>query len=204
MIFYYAPKTVSLACHIALEESGAQYEARRLDFSVTEQRSPAYLGINPKGRVPALALETGILTETPALLAYLAQAYPAAGLAPSDPFQFAKMQEFNCYLCATVHVAHAHGVRGVRWVDDPTAIEALKIKVPQNMTDCFQLIEDGMLKGPWVLGEYYSISDAYLFTVARWLESDGVDIKRFPRVADHARRMESRPAVQKVAPLYKV
>lgn len=204
MIFYYAPKTVSLAAHIVLEESGAPYEARRLDFSITEQRSDAYLGINPKGRVPALVVEAGILTETPALLAYLAQAFPDAGLAPSDPFRFAKLQEFNCYLCATVHVAHAHRVRGVRWVEDPVAIEALKVKVPQNMTDCFQLIEDGMLQGTWVLGDDYSVSDAYLYTVALWLESDGVDINRFPRVANHARRMSARPAVQKIAPLYKV
>jgi glutathione S-transferase len=205
MIFYYAPKTVSLATHIALEETGANYEARRLDFSITEQRSAEYLGINPKGRVPSLATDEGILTETPALLAYLAQAFPAARLGPiENPFLFAKMQEFNCYLCATVHVAHAHRVRGVRWVDDPVAIEALKVKVPQNMAECFQLIEDGMLQGPWVMGAEYSVSDGYLFTVAQWLASDGVDIADFPRVAEHAERMLQRAAVQKVLPLYQV
>ena len=108
MIFYFAPKTVSLASHIALEQAGAEYESRQLDFSITEQQSGDYLKINPKGRVPALVTDQGSITETPAILAFIAQSYPAAKLAPlDDPFKFAKMQEFNNYLCATVHVAHA-------------------------------------------------------------------------------------------------
>jgi len=204
MIFYYAPRTVSVAAHIALEEAGAVYEARRLDFSITEQRSDDYLKVNPKGRVPALATAQGIITETPAILAYIAQMYPDANLAPQDdPFAFAKMQEFNCYLCATVHVAHAHGPRGIRWADDPAAIEAMKKKVPQTMGDCFSLIEETMLQTPWVLGEHYSVSDIYLHTVALWLEKDGVDIRDFPNVADHTRRMGKRNAVKKILELYR-
>ena len=203
MIFYFAPKTISLATHIALEEAGASYEERRLDFAVTEQRSDHYLKVNPKGRVPALEVDEGIITETPALLAYIAQRYPAKKLAPlNSPFQFAKMQEFNCYLCATVHVAHAHRVRGTRWVDDAAAIEAMKKKVPQTMSECFQLIENGMLQTPWVLGEEFSVSDIYLYTVAQWLEGDGVDINQFSNVAAHSRVMAQRPAVQKVVQLY--
>lgn len=205
MIFYYAPRTVAVAAHIALEEAGAKYEARRLDFSVTEQRSNDYLQVNPKGRVPALVTDEGIITETPAILAFIAQLYPARKLAPlHSPFLFAKMQEFNCYLCATVHVAHAHKVRGTRWVDDPAAIEAMKKKVPQTMSDCFRLIEDGMLKTPWVMGADYSVADIYLYTVAQWLEGDGVDINDFPNVADHTRRMRNNASVQKVLALYQV
>lgn len=203
MIFYYAPKTVSIAAHIALEEAGADYEARRLDFSITEQRSDDYLKVNPKGRVPALVTDEGILTETPALLAYIAQLYPVRKLAPLDnAFQFAKMQEFNCYLCATVHVAHAHRVRGLRWADDPAAIEAMKKKVPQTMGDCFRLIENGMLQTPWLLGANYSVADIYLYTVSQWLEGDGVDINDFPNVAEHARRMHENASVQKVKELH--
>lgn len=199
MIFYYAPRTCAVASHIALEEAGADYQSRRIDFGTTEQRSAEYLKINPKGRVPSLVTDRGIITETPAILAYIAQTYPDAGLAPlDDPFEFARMQAFNCYLCATVHVAHAHKVRGSRWVDDPAAMEAMKKKVPQTMAECFQLIEDDMFQGPWVLGERYSVSDAYLFTISQWLESDEVDINRFPRVADHAQRMKERPAVKRV------
>ena len=202
MIFYYAPKTVSVAAHIVLEEIGADYENRRLDFSITEQQSEAYLKVNPKGRVPALVTDQGIITETPAILAYLAQSFPDAGLAPTEPFAFAKMQEFNCYLCATVHVAHAHKMRGRRWVDDEAAIAAMTANVPKTMALCFQLIEDEMFKGPWVLGEDYSVSDAYLFTISQWLAGDEVDINRFPRVAEHSERMAGRAAVIKVREIH--
>ena len=202
MIFYYAPNTCAIACHIALEESGADYESRRIDFSKTEQRSDEYLKINPKGRVPALVTDRGIITETPAILAYIAQSNPDSKLAPiDDPFEFAQVQDFNNYLCATVHVAHAHRVRGIRWVDDLDAIEAMKKKVPQTMTECFSLIEHEMLRGPWVMGENYSISDIYLFTVSRWLESDSVDIELFPKVTDHALRMNAKSSIQKILAL---
>src|ERR671932_1418746 len=143
---YYASGTCALATHIALEEAGAPYEAVRVDFALRAQRSPEYLAINPKGRVPALVTEQGTLTETPALLLFVAQRFPAAELAPlSDPFALAQAQEFNSYLCATVHVAHAHGRRGERWADDTAAIEAMKRKVPQTMTECFGLIEGKLL-----------------------------------------------------------
>ena len=193
---FYAPNTCSLASHIALEEAGADYEARRVDFAANAQRSPDYLAVNPKGRVPALVTERGVLTETPAILAFIAQSFPEARLAPlDDPFAFAEMQAFNSYLCSTVHVAHAHGVRGSRWADDPAAIEAMREKVPETMTACFELVENGMLRGPWVLGDTYSVADPYLFTIAGWLASDGIDIERFPRVAGHGERMRERPAV---------
>lgn len=203
MIFYYAPKTVSVACHIVLEETGTDYETRVLDYSITEQRSEEYLKVNPKGRVPALVTEQGILTETPAILAYLAQTYPEARLAPvDDPFQFARMQEFNAYLCATVHVAHAHKVRGHRWVDQESSIKDMQAKVPQTMAECFELIESEMFAGPWVQGENYSVCDPYLFTIANWLEGDGVDINKFPNIADHNRRMREKTEVKAVLKLH--
>ena len=195
---YYATGTCALATHIALEEAGAPYEAVRLDFASQAQRSPEYLAVNPKGRVPALVTESGTLTETPALLLYVAQRFPGAELAPlADPFTLAQMQEFNSYLCATVHVAHAHGRRGARWADDAAAIAAMQRKVTANMTECFELIENKLLKGPWVIGDRYTICDPYLFTIASWLEGDGVDTTRLPRVMEHRRRMLARPAVQK-------
>ena len=116
---YYAPLTCALASHIALEDDGAEYRLRRVDFSSGEQRSPDYLAVNPKGRVPALGTPRGVLTETPALLAYIAQTWPQARLAPlDDPFAFAQLQAFCAYLCSTVHVAHAHRPRGSRWADE--------------------------------------------------------------------------------------
>ena len=198
LTLYYAPNTCALASLISLEEAGARYETVRLSFADGEQRKPDYLAVNPKGRVPALATERGILTETPAILAFIAQSFPAARLAPlDDAFAFAQVQAFNSYLCSTVHVAHAHRLRGSRWADDEAAIEAMKKKVPQSVGDCYDLIEREMFAGPWVMGDDYGICDAYLFTIDRWLEGDGVDIARFPKLHNHYRHMEARPAVQR-------
>ena len=196
---FYANGTCALASHIALEEAGAQYETVKLNFSQGEQRKPEYLKVNPKGRVPALITDQGVLTETPAILVYIAQSFPTAHLAPlDDPYALAQAQAFNSYLCSTVHVAHAHRVRGSRWADDPGAIEAMKLKVRQNMTDCFELIEREMFAGPWVMGTAYSICDPYLFTLTGWLEGDGVDLASLPKMQAHRVRMMERPAVSKV------
>jgi glutathione S-transferase len=198
MKLYYAAHTCALASHIALEDAGAEYSTVRIDFAANEQRSPEYLAINPKGRVPALVTVRGILTETPAMLAYIAQSFPGARLAPlDDPFAFAEVQAFNSYLCATLHVAHAHRMRGHRWADDPAAIEAMKRKVPDSVGACYELIEGKMLRGPWVMGDSYTICDPYLFTVAQWMEGDSIDPSRFPKVSDHRERMSERAAVRK-------
>ena len=199
LTLFYAHNTCSLASHIALEDSGAIYEARRLNFAENEQRKPEYLEINPKGRVPALVTDRGILTETPSILVYIGQSFPKANLIPAnDPFGLGQIQSLNSYLCSTVHPAHAHRTRGYRWSDDPAAQESMKKKVAQNVGDCFDLIEREYFKGPWVMGADYTIADPYLFTIARWLEADGVDPKRFPKVLDHRNRMAERPAVKKV------
>lgn len=195
---FYAPGTCALAVHIALHEANAGHEAVRVDFATGQQRSAEYLAINPKGRVPALVTEAGVLSETPALLTYVAQRFPQAQLAPlSDPFAMARMQEFNSFLASTVHVAHAHGRRASRWADAPEAIADMQRKVPQTMAECFALIEQHYLQGPWVLGDTYSVADAYLFTLAGWLEGDGVDMQQFPKVAAHFQRTAQRPAVAK-------
>ena len=195
---YVAPGTCALASHITLAETGADYAVEKVDFRTNQQNSPGYLAINPKGRVPALATEHGVLTETPAMLAYLAQRFPKAQLAPIDDlFAFAEVQSFNSYLCSTVHVAHAHKMRGHRWASDESSFADMKRKVPETMSACFSLIEQKMLRGPWVMGERYTICDPYLFIIAQWLEGDSVDIDSFPKVADHFKRMSARPAVQK-------
>lgn len=198
LTLYYAKGTAALPVHIALEEAGAEYDLHLLDFSKKEQTEAAYLNVNPKGRVPALVTDRGILTEAAAILVYIGQTFEAAGLLPSDPFELAQAQSFNMYLASTVHVAHAHKQRGARWSDDAATIEAMKAKVTQNMTDCAELVENHYLKGPWVMGDRYSVCDPYLFLMARWLELDGVDTSAFPGIRAHRDLMEARPAVQAV------
>lgn len=194
---YFTPGSCALAVRIALEEARLPYTLERVDFASAQQRSSDYLAINPKGRVPALVTPGGVLTETPALLAYVAQTCPEARLAPETAFGLARMHELHSYLASTVHVAHAHRLRASRWADDPDAIVAMQRKVSANMSDCFAFLETHYLQGGWVLGEQYTVSDAYFFTVATWLRNDGVDIAKFPRTQAHHQRMLARPAVQR-------
>ena len=200
LTLYYAPDTISLATHILLEEVGAIYSTARIDFKTTQQRSPEYLKINPKGRMPALVTDRGILTETPAMLVFVAQSLGRPDLALiDDPFAFAQVQAINAFLCSSLHINHAHRMRGPRWVDanDSAAIAAMQRHVPVSVSANYDLIERDMLKGPWVMGERYTICDAYLFTLAQWLEQDGVDPKRVPKVIDHRRRVGERAATKK-------
>ncbi len=197
MKLYYAPHTCALAAHIALIDAGADYETQKLDFSQQEQTKNEFLAINPKGRVPALLCDKGLITESPAILSYIAQTHPQANLAPlDDPFQFAKVQEFNAYLASTLHVAHAHGKRAERWADDPQAKAELHRKMPQVVLESFLLVENSMFKGPYVWGEQYTICDPYLFTFAQWLEADSVDPDMVPNIRDHRQMMFQRPSVQ--------
>lgn len=197
MKLYYAPGSCARASHIALREAGADFELVLVDFARAEQRSDAYRAINPKGRVPALETDRGLLTETPAILAWIAQTWPQAGLAPlDDPYLFARLQAFNAYLCATVHVAHAHSRRGERWADDPAAIAEMKRKAPAVMDACFRLMETDMVAGPWVMGEAYSVADPYLFTITQWLPAHGIDVRNYPGIHAHSEHMLERPAVQ--------
>ena len=195
---YYAPHTCSLVTHIALEEAGADFKLHLVDFHKNEQSGQQYLAVNPKARVPALVTDEGTLTETPAMVIFVAQTYPDAKLAPLDnPYELARVQAVNSYLCSSLHVAHAHRMRGYRWTNEASAIEAMQRFVPQSVADCFGYIEDHVIEGPWVMGSAYSVADPYLFTIAQWLEGDGVDPNQFPKVIEHRNRMLDRPAVMK-------
>lgn len=197
LVLYFSPSSISLATIIVLEEIGAPYVLERVDLAKGEQRSPGYLEINPLGRVPTLRTRDGLLTETPALLAFLARSAPAAALLPTAAFLEARALSFLSYLASTVHVAHAHRMRGSRWSDDADAIASMQRKVPKSVLDAFLLVEHDKLEGPWVLGDQFSVCDPHLFTLAQWLEADGVDTTKIPRVLDHRARMLQRPATQR-------
>ncbi len=198
MQLYYAPRTISIAVAIALEEAGLEYEAVKLDFASGEQTKPAYHQINPKGRVPALVVDGGILTETGALLDYVAAVAPDAGLVPKDPVIAARMREVMYYLASTMHVNHAHKMRGHRWADKEASWQDMTAKVAETMTDSCAYISSNGLRGPLVLGETFSLADAYLYVVCSWLEGDGVDVSAFPKIIAFREAMEARPSVQAV------
>jgi glutathione S-transferase len=110
----------------------------------------------------------------------------------------AELQAFASYLASSVHVAHAHYRRGSRWADEAASHDDMKRKTPANMRACFQLIERELFRGPWAMGEDYSVIDPYLFTISGWLARDEVDIAEFPAIAEHFRRMSSRDSVRRV------
>ncbi len=195
MELFYAKGTVAQAALIALHEADIPFTATRMDFSQNAQQSSDFLARNPKGRVPTLITDHGVLTETPAMLPYIAGLNPATNLLPTDPYQLAKMNELTSYLASTAHVNHAHRMRGSRWADEQSSFEDMQRKVPQNMRDTYNYLETEVFRGPWVMGEQYTVADAYLFTVGCWLEGDSVDINEFPAIAAHAAAMRKRPAV---------
>lgn len=198
MRLYYAPRTISVVVAIALHEAQLQFETRALDFAAGEQTGPEYRGLNPKGRVPALETDRGILTETGAILDYIAAIAPGAGLVPADPFDAARMRSVMYYLASTMHVNHAHKVRGSRWADKPATFEDMAAKVPQTMTESARHVEDHCLAGPFVMGKTPTLADPYLFVVSGWLEGDGVDVSAFPRITAFRAAMEDRPSVRAV------
>ena len=199
---YYSSRSCAFAPHILLYDAEANFNAIKIDFDKSEQKSDSYLQLNPKGRVPALLTPRGILTETPAILLYVAQLYPEKNLAPNDAFSLAQAQAFNMFLASTVHVAHAHKHRGNRWVDNKEAEKAMTAKVSENMTQCAKMIETHYFKGPYVLGQNYSICDPYLALIFRWLHLDGVEIGAFPDLCKHNKLMQDRESMQMAMRLY--
>ncbi len=194
---HYAPNTISVATAITLIEADLAFEPVRVDFASAEQTKPAYHKLNPKGRVPTLETPQGILTETGALLEWAAAQAPDKALVPADPFQAAKMREMMCYLASTMHVNHAHRMRGSRWSDDPAAHASMTAKVTENMAASCAHVESRLI-GPYVLGDRFSLADPWLFTICTWLPGDGVDITAYPKLTAHHRAMRKRASVKSV------
>lgn len=192
---YCAPRTISVAVSVFLNESGIHWEPIRVDIPGGEQTREAYLSINPKGRVPVLVTPEGPLTETGAILEYLAET-SAPGFVPADPLARGRMREVMFYLASTMHVNHAHNRRGARWADDPAAHEAMQAKVPETMTASAAYVENLMV-GPYLFGADLTLADFYLFAVGLWLEGDGVDVAAFPKIAAFMTAMEATPGVRK-------
>ena len=196
---HYAPGTIAVAVALTLEEAGLDYTPVQIDFKAGEQTGAAYRALNPKGRVPVLVTEAGhALTETGALLEYIAARAPKAGLVPKDIETAAHMRGVMYYLASTMHVAHAHRLRGHRWADREESFADMRAKVPQTMAECAAYLEAHGLQGDYTCEDGLSLADPYLFVVLGWLEGDGVALDDYPRLAGFAARMEGRPSVRTV------
>lgn len=192
---HYAPKTISIAVAIALEEAGIAYDAVAVDFASGAQAKEPYLSVNPKGRVPALVTGAGTLTETGAILEYIGET--SGQMLPDTPLAMARMREVMFYLASTMHVNHAHKMRGHRWADQQSSFDDMTAKVPQTMAASCAYLEDMLTLDPFVTKDI-SLADPYLFVVLNWVPGDGVDLSDYPKLAAFVRLMQARPSVQAV------
>ena len=192
---YFAPGACSLAAHIVLEESGENYQARRVDLAKGEQRSEGYLKINPLGRVPALVLDGGEpLAENTAILPYLGKRF---GMWPQDPLGEVRALSTIGFFAASVHPAHAHVSRPERYASDSALFANIQRMGRKTFHDYLRQI-DGRLAGRSWLGEQYSVLDPYAFVFYTWgvrRELPMAELKSFAAFKD---RMLARPAVGRV------
>jgi glutathione S-transferase len=195
---YYAPGACSFASHIALEEVGVPYETHKLDLAAGDQRSEAYLRINPRGRVPALVLDDHVLTENVGILTYLGGGYPAAGVWPKKTWDQAKLVSTLAWLSNTVHPAYGHLVRAARYVDDAAAQDAVKAKA-RTMFEGYLREIDQLLEGrKWAVANQYTVADGYLLVFYRWGNRQKMDVRSLKNYSAMADRVLARPAVRKV------
>jgi glutathione S-transferase len=195
---YYAPGACSMASHIGLEESGAPYETKLISFANAEQRSEAYLKINPRGRVPALSIDGAILVENTAILTYLAKKFPAAKLLPADPLAEARCISTMAWFSNTVHPSFTHINRPERFADDPAVHPNLKETGRKNFWANVQEI-DSLLKGKdWMMGTQYTVCDPYALIFYGWGVRINLPMKELAAYTAFKDRMLLRPAVRKI------
>ncbi len=178
LTLYFAPGASSMAPHIALHEIGAPFESRPLSFHRKENRDPAFLAINPEGKVPTLTIDGRPLTEVAGILYYLARRFPEAGLLPADDVEAeAQAMSWMSFIAATVHPARRQG--------------------PERARSVYAIAEQRLGEQEWAAG-CYSIADIHLFRLfwrfRGWLDPAPGE---FPHLAGHYQRMMARPAVRK-------
>jgi glutathione S-transferase len=202
---YYSPGACSMAAHIALEELSLPFVLQAVSTARRETQQGAYLAINPKGRVPVLEIpsETKILTELPAILAYLAKQYPEGGLLPNaSAIEEARVVEWLDWLAAWVHgMGYGCLWRPERFCpQDASAHEALQANGRRIVEEAYATIEQTLGDGRlWAISSGYSIVDPYLLVLYRWGNRIGLPMRaRFAAWTAQTERMLARPAVQRV------
>ena len=192
---YYAPGACSMAAHIVLEEGAEAYEAKRVDLAKGEQRSAAYLKINPQGRVPALQLDSGeTVSENTAILPFLGRRY---GLWPKEQVAEVRALSTIGFFAASVHPAHAHISRPERYASDSAHYPNIQETGRKAFHDYLRQIDARLAGRQWV-GDDYSVLDPYAFVFYTWgvrRELPMAELKSYSAFTD---RMLERPAVRRV------
>jgi glutathione S-transferase len=194
MKLYFAPGACSLSPHIVLQESGAKFDTEQVDLKAKTTKSGAdYRAVNPKGAVPALQLDDGqVLTEGSAIVQYIADKNPGAKLAPAaGSIERYRLQEWLNYVASEVH-------KGFSPLFNPKTPDEYKAMVKDMLAARFDFLT-GALKGKsYLLGEAFSVADAYLFTILNWTFPTKIDLGKWPVLKAYYDRIAARPAVQAV------
>lgn len=192
MKLYFAPNACSLAPHIILREMGLPFSLIRVNNqSKRTADGQDFYAINPKGYVAALQLEDGsVLTEGTAILQYLADRKPEAGLAPANgTFERAQLQAQLNFISSELHA----GMSPLFSSEIPQSVKAvLRGKLARRLA----YMEQWLAKSGWAFGEGFTVADAYLFTVMGWSEHLEIDLQPFPAVRRHREQIGARPAVR--------
>lgn len=196
---YFAAGSSSLPAMVGLEEASAPYEAVRLALADGQQRTPEYLAVYPRGRVPVLIVDGERIGENVAILTVIARRFPMARLLPfDDPVQLGRAYELLAWFSSGVHVAFAQVGRPERYTRDETAWPALKAGGRENMLAAYEEIEARLSDArPWLLGEDFSLADPYALVFHRWAERLDIDMAAYPAYSAHAARLRQRPSVQR-------
>jgi glutathione S-transferase len=194
LTLYFSPGACSLVSHIALEEAGADYEARRLDFSKGEQHSDDFLKVNPHGRVPALVTDFGTITENVAILNWIADDYRSDGSVPvDDAYARAQANQLLGWFGSTVHPAFAQLFRPGRFSPDDTIHAAIKEGGRAALTSHFNELDD-LCGAGWLAGDAFTAADSYAAVFYRWATRAKFDMSVYPRWSSLVGRVVERPA----------
>ena len=192
MKLYYAPGACSLSPHIVLLEAGLPYVLEKVDFKTKKtEKGTDYLSINSKGSVPALQLDDGrALTEGPAIVQYLADQKQESGLAPrSGTFERYQLMEILNYISSEVH-------KGFSPLFNPEASAELKSGAKSALAKKFDWLSGFLGSKTYLLGNTFTVADAYLFTILGWTGHVGIDLAKWPALAAYHARIAQRPKVQ--------
>ena len=201
LMLYTSPRACSTACHIALEESGLDYDYRIVRIREGETRQPDYLAIHPMGKVPALQADDEVLTETTAIMLLIAElAGPGALLPESNRLSQLRAVEWMSFLTSAVHLAFRPLFKPQQFIDDETLFPAIRDKGGRFLCDMLLNVERRLDGREWALGSGYSVVDPYLFVFHTWSQRDNIRpyVADMPNWMAHRRRVEARSATQKV------
>lgn len=198
MKLFYSPGACSLGIHVILEEIGAPFEAVRTMIREGANRTPEYLAMNPKGKVPLLLRDTGRpLTELPAIAVYLARIAPQAHLLPDDPELAADVMEIVEYIAATVHMqGFTRWARPGNFAPDEALHPAVQARGLEIFQDGLAWLEARLGGRDFAVGDRFSIADAAMVFIEFWA-AERARLTLPPHLAGHFTRMKARPAVQR-------